>query len=197
MPTLPADSGPRRRLPAPRGLRLPPLIVAVQAPGPRNLGLAIHPDLPDDALPLLQPLRALQLLRRGEHVLVQSPFKAAVSSDRDVRRRVRAAILAVAAVAAALSVLQELLPGTLPAVRVARDPHHQGSQGEHQPDAHARDKVQSCSLGIFCRRRKKRHLRDDDSRCGEHPGLPAPCTALITPQSSDGYKYCLPMGQTV
>jgi len=38
---------------------------------------------------------------------------------------------AVAAVAAVLSVLQELLPGTLPAVRVARDPHHQGSQGEH------------------------------------------------------------------
>lgn len=88
VPTLPADPGPCRRFPAACGLRLQPLVVAVQAPGPGNLRLAIHPDLPDNALPLLQPLGALQLLGRGEHVLVQSPFEAAVSPDRDVRRRV-------------------------------------------------------------------------------------------------------------
>lgn len=120
------------------GFLLLPLVVAVQAPGPWNLGLAVHPDLSDDALALLQPLGSLQLLRRGEDVLVQSPLEAAVSPDRDVRCRVRAAILAVAAVtAAALLLVQELLPGSPPAVCAAGDPHHQGSQGEDQPDAHA------------------------------------------------------------
>lgn len=38
------------------------LIVAVQASGPGHLGLPIHPDLPDDALSLLQALGSLQLL---------------------------------------------------------------------------------------------------------------------------------------
>lgn len=38
------------------------LVVAVQAPGPGHLGLPIHPDLPDDALALLQALGTFQLL---------------------------------------------------------------------------------------------------------------------------------------
>lgn len=137
----------------------PALVVAVQAPGPGHLGLPIHPDLPDDALPLLQPLRALQLLRRREDVLVQSPLEAAVSADRDVRAAI-VAVAAVAAVAAALLVRQELLPGTRPppTVHAAGQPHHQRSQGEDQPEAHARHEVQRCSLGVFWRRREKRAL---------------------------------------
>lgn len=63
---------------------VPALVVAVQAPGGRHLGLAVHPDLPEDALPLLQPLRALQLLRRREHVLIQAPLEAPVSADGEV-----------------------------------------------------------------------------------------------------------------
>lgn len=118
-----------------------PLVVAVQAPGRGHLGLPIHPDLPDNALPLLKPLRALQLLRRREDVLIQSPLEAAVSPDRDVRCCVRAAILAVAAVTAALLVLQEFLLVMSAAVCVARDPHYQGSQGEDQPNAHTGDEV--------------------------------------------------------
>lgn len=125
------------------------LIVAVQAPGPGHLRLAIHPDLPDDALALLQPLGALQLLRGGEHVLVQSSLEAAVSPHGEIGRGVLTTVLTVAAVAAALSVLQELLLGTPPAVCVARDLYHQSNQGQHQPDAYARNKVQSCSLRIF------------------------------------------------
>lgn len=82
------QSLPQQRLPAVSGVRAAALVVAVQAPGPGHLGLAVHPDLPDDALALLQPLGALQLLRRGEHVLVQSPLEAAVSPHREVRRRV-------------------------------------------------------------------------------------------------------------
>lgn len=137
------------------------LVVAVQAPGTGAFSVDVHPDLPDDAFPLLQPLGALQFLRRCEDVLVQSPLEAAVSPDRQVGCCVQAAILAVAAVTAALRLLQDLLPGMPPTVCVARDPHYQGSQGEDQPDAHAANKVQSCSLWVLCRRRKRKKALKD------------------------------------
>lgn len=132
------------------------LVVAVEAPCPGHLGLPIHPDLPDDALALLQALGPLQLLCRGEDILVQSPLEASVSPHRDVRCCVRTAILTVAAVAAAGPILLELPPAVVPpAVCLARDFRHQGCQGEDQSDAYTRDKVQSNSFRVFWKRKKR------------------------------------------
>lgn len=53
-------------------------VVAVEAARAGDVGLAVHPDLTDDALTLLQPLGPLQLLGRREHVGVERPFEASV-----------------------------------------------------------------------------------------------------------------------
>lgn len=96
-------------------------VVAVEAPGAGDVGLTVHPDLADDALPLLQPLRPLQLLCRSEDVRVQSPLEPAVPAGRHVRRGVRIRI-AVAAVAVALA--GRFFRGGAFAVRAAGHPQH-------------------------------------------------------------------------
>lgn len=97
------------------------LVVTVEAPGPWDVRLAIHPDLPDDALPLLQPLSSLQLLRRSEDVHVQSPLEPAVPAGRQVRSGVRI-IVAVAAVAVALPLPRRFFHGGAFAVSSAGHP---------------------------------------------------------------------------
>lgn len=64
---------------------LPPSVISVEAPRPRDVGLPVHPDLPYDPLPLLQPLRPLQLLGRREHVHVEGALEAPVAACRQVR----------------------------------------------------------------------------------------------------------------
>lgn len=59
-------------------------VISVKAPCPGNIRLSIHPDFPDDSLPLLQPLRSLQLFSWCEHVHVKRAFKSPVPPRRQI-----------------------------------------------------------------------------------------------------------------
>lgn len=130
------------------GWALHHLVVAVEAPGPWDVRLAVHPDLPDDALPLLQPLSSLQLLRRREDVHVQSPLEPAVPAGRQVGSGVRI-VVTVAAVTVALPLPRRFFGGGTFAVRSAGHPEHQGQQCQDESNAHSGDKIQSSPLRVF------------------------------------------------
>lgn len=131
-------------------------VIPVEAPRPGNVRLAVHPDLPDDPLPLLQPLRPLQLLGRREHVHVERALEAPVPPRRQVRGGVPVRVR-VAGVGGRVGRARPLLglgPLAGLAVGAAGDLHHQGEEGEEEAQAHAADEEERGPLRVVCGRRE-------------------------------------------
>lgn len=127
-------------------------VIAIEAPRPRDVRLPVHPDLPDDPLPLLQPLRSLQLLGRREHVHVQRALEAPVPPRRQVRGGVPVRVR-VAGVGGRVGGARPLLGGGARAglaVGAAGDLHHQGEEGEEEAQAHAADEEKCSPLWVVC-----------------------------------------------
>lgn len=117
-------------------------VIPIEAPRPWYVWLPVHPDLSDDSLPLLEPLRSLQLLRRREHVHVERALEAPVPARRQVRGRVPVRVR-VAGVRGRVGGARSLL-GRRPlaglAVGATGDLDHQGEESEEEAQTHAADK---------------------------------------------------------
>ena len=126
-------------------------VVAVEAARPGDVGLSVHPDLSYDPLPLLQALRALQLLRRREHVHVERALESPVPPRRQVRGGVPVGV-GVAGVGGRVGGLGSLFGGRPFArltVGATGDLDHQGEEGEEETQTHPADEEQGSSLWVI------------------------------------------------
>lgn len=130
----------------------------------QDIRLPVPPDLPDDPLPLLQPLRSLQLLGRGEHVDVERSVRVAAvvphwddfrAGQNHGHRRVVFVVLALLVLL--LGVLQMFLlgrpggggaGGAGASARLAGDADDQQAERQHQAETHAQHKVQAEALWV-------------------------------------------------
>lgn len=124
----------------------PSLVIAVEAPCPWDVWLPVHPDLPYNSLPLLEPLGSLQLFRWREHVHVERALEAPVPSRWQVRRGVpvRVWVAGVRGWVGRARWLLDSWPLTRLAVCATRDLDHQGKEGEEEAQTHTADEEQ-CS----------------------------------------------------
>lgn len=127
-------------------------VIPVEAPCPGDVGLPVHPDLPDDPLPLLQPLRSLQLFRRREHVHVERAFESPVPPRRQVRGGVPVRVRVAGIRGRVGRACSFLGGGPLAglAVGAAGDLDHQGEEGEEEAQTHAADEEERCPLWVVC-----------------------------------------------
>lgn len=127
----------------------------------QDVGLAVPPDLTDDALPLLQPLRPLQFLGGSKHVHAQGPVRlAGVIADRYLGAGRRDGGLDVFAVLVfPLLVLVYLLSDLLQVLLLrcggghlgswlARNTNDQEAECQHQAETHSEHKVQAEALRV-------------------------------------------------
>ena len=142
-------------------------------PRPEDVGLAVPPDLPDDAFPLLQPLRPLQLLGRGEHVHAQRPVRlAGVVADRDFRagqqdgRLYVVPVFVVVVVLALLVLLADVLQvlflgrgGGDVGARLAGDADDQEAERQHQAETHPQHEVKAEALRVCWGKEQMRRWR--------------------------------------
>lgn len=130
------------------------LVIAVEAPCPGYVRLAIHPDLSDDSLPFLKPLRSLQFFCWCEHVHVERTFKTSVSPRRQVWSCVPVRVW-VAGIGGRVGRMSSFFDGGPLAgltVGAARDLDHQGEECKEETQTHAADKEERCPLWVVCER---------------------------------------------
>lgn len=126
--------------------------------------MSIHPDFPDDSLPLLQPLRPLQLLGRREHVHVKSALEPAVPPGGEIRGVVPVRVR-VAGVGRRVGGVRSLLNGgplAVLAVGATGDLDHQGEECEEETQAHATDEEECCPLWVVWMGVQK---REHEAKC--------------------------------
>ena len=128
------------------------LVVVNPSYGPcpcdQDVWLSVPPDIPDDALPLLQTTSLLQLLRRRKHVHAPHRACVAVLSQRADQDAGDVFLLtAVPLQALVLPSLLQLTPvgggqcaSTL--AGLAGDAHHQETEGQEQARTHTHHEVE-------------------------------------------------------
>lgn len=148
-----------------RSLRESSIVVdSTNSPRPRsqNIGLSVPPDLPDDPLPLLQPLRSLQLLSRRKHVPTQCPVRSdqvvvygdfcGAMADGGLQASCIFLLLFIFALLILFAIVFELFflrcGGSRGGARLAGDPDDQETESEHQAKTHADDEVKAKTLWI-------------------------------------------------
>ena len=136
-------------------------VIPVEAPRPRDVRLPVHPYLSDDPLPLLEPLRSLQLLCRREHVHVERALESPVPPSRQVRGGVPVRVR-VAGVGGRVGGARAFLGGrslTGLAVGATGDLDHQGEEREEEAQTHAADEEERCPLRVVCYGRGRQKTR--------------------------------------
>lgn len=129
-------------------------VIPIEAPCPGDVRLPVHPDLPDDSLPLLEPLRSFEFFRRCEHVHVKRALEAPVSPRGQVGVGVPVRVR-VAGVGGGVGGARSLLGGRPLAglaVGATGDLDYQSEECEEEAQTHTTNEEEGRPLWVVCYR---------------------------------------------